>query len=112
MIDLHFVIWLLLGVLVGYVAHELAHAVVLVLAGEVRVTNVRLSGVQFDAPTPIPWSVRVAAVAPALVGVGLFLAVLFLGATVNWLYLTAGISARCVMLSKADRQLARGIVSG
>ena len=100
---------LLAGVVVGYVGHELTHYVVAVLAGRRPMLSLCRMSVELDVH-PLTWEVRLAAVAPALVGVLVCAAAIFVEAWTDppiFAFL-AGVAVRMFALSPADRRIALG----
>lgn len=97
------------GVLAGYVTHELAHYVVLWVAGRNPTLSLWPPKATFTTPAHVPLDVRVAAVAPALLGV-LVAVTALAAATVSavWFVFLVAACARLFALSPTDRQLAAG----
>lgn len=109
------VMWLALlpGFALGYVGHELAHYAVLRVCGRDDGLSLWPPRAKLVTPAPVPLDVRVAAVAPALVGLGLVAAALLASGVlglVGW-GLVIGACSRLFHLSPADRQMARGRVA-
>jgi hypothetical protein len=103
---------LLPGMAVGYVAHEVAHWVVLRAGGYDDGLSLWPPRAGFTAPRPLPVTVRVAAVAPALLGatVAALALVTAPGFGVVWWGACVGACSRLFYLSAADRAVARGEV--
>jgi hypothetical protein len=103
---------LLPGMLVGYVAHEVAHWVVLRAGGWDDGLSLWPPRAGFAAPEPLPVGVRIAAVAPALLGgsVALLAVVTAPGFGIVWWGACVGACSRLFYLSAADRAVARGQV--
>ena len=100
------------GLVFGYVAHELAHWVVLRAWGRDDGLSLWPPRAGFVSPVPIPLDVRLAAVAPALVGVGVICGVVVVGGqlgAVGW-GVVSGTCVQLFRLSPADRRVARGRV--
>lgn len=108
------VMWaaLLPGFAVGYVGHELSHYAVLRAAGRDDGLSLWPPRAKLVTPVPVPLDVRLAAVAPALVGFGLIAAALLASdvlGLIGW-GLVIGACSRLFHLSPVDRQMARGRV--
>lgn len=108
------------GGLLGVIAHELSHFVVLRAAGRpvslsvVRTGLVIYPRVEFPRPDcVVPWDVRLAAVAPAVVGLAVGLPALVAAAVVSKVALAAVVGGIVwtTKLSQQDRALARGRVA-
>lgn len=99
----------LVGVVAGYVGHEVAHYAVLRVAGRNATLSLWPPKATFTTPAHVPLDVRVAAVAPALLGV-LVAVTALAAATVSavWFVFLVGACARLFALSPTDRQLAAG----
>lgn len=99
----------LAGVLAGYVGHEIAHYVVLLVAGRNPSLSLWPPKATFTTPAHVPLDVRAAAVAPALVGVLVALTALVAAARSPLAFVFGvGACARLFALSPTDRALAFG----
>lgn len=106
------------GLWIGATVHELSHYVVLRLIGRspellwpaVESSTLRFA-VEYDAPAEfVPIGVRIAAVAPMIVGVGFGAPVVIIAATISKHALAAAICGLIwtAKLSAVDRAAARG----
>lgn len=104
-----FLLALVLGLLAGYIGHEVAHWLVLRVGGYDAGLSLWPPQAGVRTPQPVPLLVRVAAVAPLLLG---FYVVVY-GAVLGGLWMVAaiGAGARLCYLSQSDVRLARGIVA-
>lgn len=98
------------GLLVGFVLHELAHWAVLKLTGYDATLSLWPPAVDgFELSTPTPTAVRLAAIAPALLG----LVVAAIGGTASLFEaalfpVVVGAVSRLLWLSPQDRDIAFG----
>jgi hypothetical protein len=108
------------GGLIGVVVHEISHFVVLRAAGRSVSLSVARSGlvvyprVGFPRPVgAVPWDIRVAAIAPFVVGLAVGIPALVVAAVVSKVALAAVVGGLVwtAKLSKQDRRLARGQLS-
>lgn len=107
---------LLAGIVVGGVVHELAHYAVLLASGIPCRFQPWPPRVFFKPTQPLSTEIRLAAVAPAVVG---FFTTMALGVAAvagapfglaEWLFF-GGVIARLLQLSPQDRRVARGQLS-
>lgn len=96
------------GMALGYVGHELAHYGVLKAAGRDACLSLWPPRVGFSTSVPIPAEVRLAAVAPALLGVAVIAVSLKWWADPLVFGTVVGAVVRLFKLSPADRRLALG----
>ena len=101
-----FVAAFLSGVVLGYVGHEIAHWLVLRAGGFDAGLSLWPPHAAVETPEPVPWLVRGAAVAPALVGFCVAASGFYAGGV--WWVAGVGAASRLCHLSAADIHLARG----